>query len=251
MATDFSQDANCQGFWAMLDSGSETDRSTNSNSMAESGGTIPTDADVPAGYSGTSRDFEASETEHLTQAGNLATDISGANQEFSAVGWVKFESVSSTFMNFIIKGSFGSGDVQYSVDYFSTNDLVKFTFENPNNTYNVCEGGSSDWDDGNWHHFAAVYNDTDMRLYKDGLLDSKGADNPLVYSGGILDTSDDFLIGAGKFNGGLGNYFDGLIMEVAIFDRALSAAEVLEIKNDGVTGAFAISDTTVIQSISY
>lgn len=82
-------------------------------------------------------------------------------------------------------------------------------------------------------HLACVYNDTDIRIYVDGVLDT-GADNPKAHTTGIFNSNASFIVGDG---GGLTNEFDGLIDEVIIFDRALSAAEILNIYNDGIDGS--------------
>ena len=88
-----------------------------------------------------------------------------------------------------------------------------------------------------WYHLAYVYNDTDVRLYLNGLLDANatGPVNPLAFTAGIAAGTAKFIIGANDGTS-IANYFDGLIDDVAIFNRALTAAEVLAIKNYGVTG---------------
>jgi hypothetical protein len=86
-------------------------------------------------------------------------------------------------------------------------------------TRNVCDGA--------WHHVAAVLeNDgtpdaAEVRLYVDGVEDAI-----TLSQSDAVDTSvgSDVLIGSNRVH-----YFDGLIDEVRIYDRALNGAEVGEL----------------------
>ena len=92
VATDYTADANCVGAWFMNESlagGDEDDQSSNNADLVETSGDIPTDAEVPAGYSGTSRLFARVGTEYLGHADGESTDINGINT-MSIVVWVRF-----------------------------------------------------------------------------------------------------------------------------------------------------------------
>jgi len=74
-----------------------------------------------------------------------------------------------------------------------------------------------------WHHLTGVYNagETKIYLYYNGVLaDSKVVSNPST--SGFRDRVN---IGFAQ------EYFDGLIDEVRVYDRALSASDVMEIYN--------------------
>jgi len=73
-----------------------------------------------------------------------------------------------------------------------------------------------------WVHFAQVYTGGHSHIYVDGVLTSSMAVR--------LDTGTgrDFRIGRRN-----NNYFDGLIDEVRIYNRALSEAEIAIVKADG------------------
>ena len=87
-----------------------------------------------------------------------------------------------------------------------------------------------------WTHFAAVYRadpageEQNLMLYVDGAFQG-GADKP----GGIAPTENPVEIG----RWGNGSYFIGLIDEAAIFNAALSEADILEIKQDGLQVAMS------------
>jgi len=90
--------------------------------------------------------------------------------------------------------------------------------------------------DGQWHHIAAVLDEgqTDsgqIRLYVNGQLDAA------PYAGTCtVNTSLTMPVHIGVWNqystGNKVNYFQGLMDEVRIYERALSAAEVAALAND-------------------
>lgn len=228
--TDYSQDANCQGYWRMNDSGNESDDSAGSETLTETSGTIPTDATVPSGWGGTSRDCEQNDTEWFQAADGGSTDISGADQCMSMVMWAKFETIGNdtimskwqgagTCQYYCLLWTGGAAGIQCGLSYDGTN-------------YSAVTGGTS-ISTGTWYHIAFVYNDTDMRIYINGSLDSNGAENPKAYTAGIYNGPGVFKICDHTSN----FYFDGLVDDLAIFDRELSAAEVSEIYNNGVDGS--------------
>ena len=59
--------------------------------------------------------------------------------------------------------------------------------------------------------------------YPDGLIQSK---NPYYFPDGMGNNGSDFTVGAVLLKTGMGNYFKGLIGGLAVFNRALSEAEI-------------------------
>jgi len=79
--------------------------------------------------------------------------------------------------------------------------------------------------DNNWHQAVAIYNGSALNLYLDGALVHNQAG-----SGSISDNSGNLRIG--KDGTGLGPaFFNGLIDDIRIYNRALSAAEIQAIYN--------------------
>lgn len=62
--------------------------------------------------------------------------------------------------------------------------------------------------------------------YPDGLVQSK---NPYFFPDGIGDNGSDFTMGAVLLKRGMGNFFKGRIGAIAVYDRALSGAELSEL----------------------
>jgi hypothetical protein len=89
--------------------------------------------------------------------------------------------------------------------------------------------GSRNVYDGQWHHVAGVYNGTNMYLYVDGTLD---VSQPAT--GSIAQNSYPMCIGKNAW--GTGYYFNGLVDEVSIYNRALTASEIYAIYAAGSGG---------------
>ena len=229
--TDYTADANCQGAWFLNGAATETDRSGSLETLTETSGTIPTSTDVPSGYSGTSRAFAAADTEYLVGAADGSANITGADQHISVVAWVKPASILNGGVQGVVgKWDRGSGHTQYIIDLWGS----------AANTYQVeakvgtktLVSTTTNYAVGSWKHVALVYNDTDLRVYIDGELNRTSA-----YTSGMTSgTTAAFAIGASFNDGAQNRQFDGLIDEVAIFDRALSAEEIGEIYNNGIDG---------------
>lgn len=81
----------------------------------------------------------------------------------------------------------------------------------------------TDMNPGEWYHVAATYNGSQVRLYLNGVLD----DTPVARTGTVSTNSLDLVVGSG-WSGTNPNAFpfDGLIDELAIYNRSLSAQEI-------------------------
>lgn len=233
---DYTQDANCMGAWYMNNNGgNEIDRSGENGTLTQNGGTIPTSATVPAGYSGTSRDFESSETEALYHADGKSTDISGADQKMSFCVWLKFEADPGADV-FILNKYNAAGDLrQYQMRHIHADNAIEAAISSNGADNTECLGATDLANDTDWHHVCFVYNDVNIILYVDGSVDSNGVNNPKTYSSGIANKSYPFVIGDFAIDGSY-KPFDGLLDEAIIFDRDLSLAEITEIYNHGISG---------------
>jgi len=83
-----------------------------------------------------------------------------------------------------------------------------------------------------WYHVAGTYDGSTLAIYVNGVLESS---TPLT--GGITAASNDLNFGRDPANpSDASRYWDGLIDEVEIFNRGLSASEVQSIYNAGSAG---------------
>ena len=89
---------------------------------------------------------------------------------------------------------------------------------------------------GQWQHVAATYDGTVARYYVDGLEVAARA------TSGSVGTSNTWRIGA--YGGTPGGFFDGVVDDVRIYNRALSAGEVQFDRDHGVSPPATPPDTT-------
>lgn len=101
---------------------------------------------------------------------------------------------------------------------------------------------------GSWHFVAFTYDGNEIRSYLDGKFEAREPElirntagfeglpdgiveskNPYFFPDGMGDNGSDFTVGAVVLSRGLGNFFEGKIGGLAVFDRALSGEEILEI----------------------
>ena len=85
--------------------------------------------------------------------------------------------------------------------------------------------GTSVFSASNWYHIVFTYNGSQVRLYNNGNLDG----SPVTKTGNLNTNIKSLVVGSG-WNGGTANAFpfDGLIDEVAIYNRSLSAQEIAD-----------------------
>lgn len=177
-----------------------------------------------------SADFEASSSQSasISDAGQTGLDITG---NITICFWLKPESVSSPEYQIVSKYRTGDNNRSYRVVIDGGSPFgIRANLSN-NGSAVVAARSATAIQAGVWQHIAVVYNGTDIRIYLDGVLDSNGALNPLTYSSGIFNGGAAFYLG---LQDGSTSYYDGLLDEVAIFNDALSAAEVGEIYADGI-----------------
>ncbi len=113
-----------------------------------------------------------------------------------------------------------------------TNDRLYFANDNDNNMDLIvgigsgsCKKTFGSFTEGQWNHFVGVGDGTSIKLYKEGVFITEGA---CVYN---LDSDTTTRIGS---IGG-GNFFNGTIDEVNIWNKVLSPDEVLDLYNSQVS----------------
>jgi hypothetical protein len=221
----YKNDANLKGLWLLNNDATDY---TGNNDLTNNN-TVTFDAgDKMEGTH--SADFESGSSQSLSIADGSQTglDVTG---DLSICLWVKPESTPGTDRTFVSKYVLTGDQRQYVFQVLSTGEIDCVL--SPDGTSGITRAtGASTLGTGTWKHIAVVYNGTDIRLYINGVLDSNGASNPKAYTGGIFNGSGTFRIGA--FGNTPSEFYDGLMDEVAIFDRELTAAEVNGIYNDGI-----------------
>lgn len=135
-------------------------------------------------------------------------------------------------------GTFGFGRPWFAKQHNNVNSYAVFAFKSPtdskalfhlnNQAPNVF--GTTALTLNTWHHVAATWDGSFIRVYVDGVQDGQ------VASTQSLPFDLGSVTSIGGWTGDGNNFFEGLIDEVEIFNRALSAEEIQAIFLAGSAG---------------
>lgn len=176
-------------------------------------GVIPNDPDTAISFSG------ASSYGSLVSGPNYGPGLSA---NFTIETWWKSTQDCSTYRPLVYFQSTSTNSPYISLGCVlqSSVHIAKFSIKNSGN-YTETAYGTSAINDGVWHHIVGVKSGANMYLYVDGSLQ---ATEPYGYD----DTTD--IRGESSATiayDGSSTYTNGTQDEIAVYSRALSAAEVL------------------------
>lgn len=164
-------------------------------------------------------------------------DVSALNSvsALSLSFWIKLNS--ATASNYVLSGAGASGSfytgVTLTLQQVSTSYYPQINLGNGASGYDGARNSSINVNDGNWHHVAAVMSGSTYTVYLDGSSSGSAAVGNTVVTTTTSVTGDDFKIGA-RYDNNNTYAVNGYIDDVAIFDSALTASEVSNIKNNAM-----------------
>jgi hypothetical protein len=193
---------------------------------------------------GNSLDFETSDGVDRVDAGNFA--VKGSSLTLTA--WIRQEDPLNDGRILIRSNGNNSADQSWGITVDETGEV----------DFRVMAGGtwhriqaSSVVTPGVWYHLASTYNGTTMRLYVNGAQVVSAA-HP---AGGKLDTNASRTVTLGDSPVG-SRPFDGILDDVRVYDRVLTATEVsaLHAEGGGLIGHWTFNEgtgTTIADSSDY
>ena len=141
---------------------------------------------------------------------------------FSVSYWFKAQSLSGSFPSVILEKQSGLGNNQIGWNsLIEPNFKVNFYVHNGVGGLTACDYGSVQTNQ--WYHVVQVWNNGTASIYLNGTLAGTNS-----FSDVVGDNSESLLMGMNDF-GAPG--FNGLIDDVAIWNRALTTDEVLKVYN--------------------
>lgn len=135
---------------------------------------------------------------------------------FSVSLWVK--SALENRLRLVIDSTHGAGQAGWALQINSANNL---SFAHGNGSTFPEITSAVDFSDGEFHHVAATFDGTVMRLYIDAATPTT-----LAYTGVPAPSGRDIQIGSSL---PLNRHLEGALDEIRIYNRALSAAEVMSL----------------------
>ena len=193
-----------------------------------SGGNCPEPNDN--GIVGKTLDFDGS-NEYFTVADDDSLDWASTDS-FTIELWAKFTNVSNR--NKVMIGRDQSGG--YPHWWLGANQDTGKANCNllDKNRNGIAVTSSTSINDNNWHHIVFVREESldENRLYVDGILEDLGTHN---YTAGF-EAATTLGVGYMAYNGNPDYYYDGLLDEVALYDRALTLPEIEQHYLNGLSG---------------
>lgn len=215
----YQQSANIQGMWHMDESsGSRSDSSGNGNTLTDNN-TVASSTTKQEGLR--SADFERDNSEYLSITDGSQTGLD-LTSNFTIAFWYRPESVGAVVHGLVSKWT-GASQRSYIVTKNASNQIQ----------FNITSDGASAEDSvsstgtlsaGTWYYITCVYEaSTRMEVYINGASDTT---NTTTIESAVFNSTGAFLIGADAGSGSPGNFADGLIDDVVVWNRALTDTEV-------------------------
>lgn len=221
------------GYWK-FDEGSGTSASDSSGNAYT--GTLTNTPTWVAGQINSGLNFVAASSQYVDVTGltNDALFIGASNVTFTTTAWFKLNNGYATSAFIIAKGQSGAGSPNnggWAAAVSSTGANMVFKDGSGANPL-VRATATTSLNDGLWHHYVAVVtaNTTsstgqDIQLYLDGKLDQGTLTNTGPCAAGV--PAPPVTIGRRQTAAGL--FWDGVIDDVHLYNRALSAGDIQQL----------------------
>ncbi|MDO8664873.1 MAG: LamG-like jellyroll fold domain-containing protein [Candidatus Liptonbacteria bacterium] len=218
------------GYWKLDESAGTTAYDFSGNNVTSTFGGSPSSTE---GKIGNAFSFTTAGVDNVN-LGNPSGIQFDVNTPFSVAFWVKLPTNSST-VGFVRKSTGIHGLGWYVWAWNSTNRLY---FNINSSSTNLGINSTMIITDNNWHHAVATYDGTSnrsgMKLYVDGTINATGTASAAI--GSMISTTPLTFSAAG--GGGA-----GLLDDIRIYNRALSATEVKTINNAAIYTRYFYLDT--------
>ena len=138
-------------------------------------------------------------------------------EQITVMAWTNMNAGASGEMAIVSKGRWAANDLPYELTQ-DPNGVIYWQFYDDGGRDSCCPSSPPVEE---WHHIAGTYDGKIFRCYIDGELAQEWG-----YAGTMPENEASVTIGRRSIGGG--TLFNGMIDEVAIFNRALTADEVQE-----------------------
>ena len=160
------------------------------------------------------RNFDAASNDFIDFGDPAVLDLTGDEVTLSI--WLRL-GAAGTEMKVFAKWSDAAGDFSYLLSVLANNHALFAVFTGATDTVE----GTTDLNDGEWHHVAGTYDGSDIRIYVDGVEEGSTA-----ASGTMSSNTAPVRIGAGSGGSGTEEPFDGDLGHGALWDTARSAGNI-------------------------
>jgi len=171
-------------------------------------GTIRGNPAFVEGIAGMALSFDGV-NDYVDLGNNAAFDIT---EQITLSAWVNTNDTGNGQHNPYV----GKGDQTYAIKHASSNTIEFFIFDAGWHTANVRVDSSFN---GEWHHVLGTYDGSELKTYVDGVLGAT-----VAHQGSIEVQTHNLTIAMNSQE--TDRFYDGVIDEVKIYNRALSSSEI-------------------------
>jgi hypothetical protein len=217
------------------------DETTGTNATDIVGGLTLAATNTPAWAAGkinNGTDLEYSSSQLWSNSSAFAGATPSA---FSFNVWIKPES-SIAYQQVIFKYMNGSGGVSFRLQFDNADHFRGAVRRNGNNRDVLTTATMTA---GNWYMITVVARSDGNYIYVNGSYDNKAATTDAIDAFG--SSTYPFTVGG---NEGGNEYFDGIVDELGIWDKALSTDEITELYNSGNGYTYAINATVTPSTLT-
>jgi hypothetical protein len=169
-------------------------------------------------------DFESGSS-HFLESSSDPSALDFADADFTIAGWVNLESVGA-LRSILTKWNETGDQRQYRLIYDHTGTTFKFQVSS-DGTAIASVSSSITPSTATWYFLVAWHDATANTI---NITVNNGSPNSTSHSGGCFNSTADVMMGAGD---GAVDFFDGLIDEVGVWSRVLTAGERTVLYNNG------------------
>jgi len=207
------------GYWKLDDASGATAADSTGNGNT---GTLTNGPTWAAGKVNGALTFNGT-TQYVLVPNSSSIDVTGTNLTMAA--WIQITGATGkSYQNIFGKDSV-FGAFQYRLLISDSRSSLRFQANG--GAIDAISNNFTALTLGTWHHVAVAYNGSSINFYLDG--QSQGS---TPATGSIASSSNDLDIGKTY---ALNYYFDGTIDDVRVYNRALSASDVLTLYNSTLT----------------
>lgn len=181
----------------------------------------------------------AASLQYLSIADNVA--LSWGDIDASVCGWVKFTTKTAT-MIMLGKWNAAVNHREYNIGYNFGADRFQFAVSNDGTTQKIVNADNLGSPSAGVWYFLYGYHDSVNNVV--GISVNNGTANTAAHTTGVLDSDSPFEIGRISSGG----YMDGVIDNVAVFKKLLTANELLTLYNGGVSLPYSALDYTALKN---
>lgn len=226
LTTPTSVDTSLKGYWSF--NGQDMGTVAYDRSGAGNNGGLNNSPTIARGILGQAIDFDAV-NDYVATSDSSSLDV-GDTDDLTLSGWFYRDTFTGTNGLIAKRSGFAIGDVGYIAYIDATTDQLIFQVSDGTDTYTITS--NTTFTAVGWHHFAVVWDQdsaANSEIYIDGVAD-RATDTGTIGNVGDLSNAFGVYIGARSDGSAL---FDGRIDEARLNKRALSAAEIKSLYDQG------------------